>query len=85
MILLNPHNHSRNYPDARSREIMRKTIAFFETKGKARLKEDDRNYVWYEDFLEFLKNERIFASLLTPSPYGDENCRWDTWRNCEFN
>ena len=35
MILLNPGKHARSYPDARSREIMTKTIAFFERKGKA--------------------------------------------------
>ena len=42
MILLNPKHHTRPYPDERSREIMRKTIAFFEDKGKRRLKEDDQ-------------------------------------------
>ena len=63
---------------------MRKTIAFFEQKGKRRLKEDDRERVWYADFLEFVKNERIFATLLTPAGYGAPDCRWDTWRNCEF-
>jgi acyl-CoA dehydrogenase len=33
MILLNPKRHDRYYPDERSRQIMRKTIAFFENKG----------------------------------------------------
>ena len=42
MILLNPKQHSRPYRDERSREIMRKTIEFFESKGKRKLKEDDR-------------------------------------------
>jgi acyl-CoA dehydrogenase len=27
----------------------------------------------------------LFATLLTPADYGDADCRWDTWRNCEFN
>ena len=85
MILLNPKQYDRFYPDARSREIMRKTIEFFEEKGLARIKEDDRTFKWYADFLEFQKKERLFATLLTPSDYGDEDCRWDTWRNCEFN
>ncbi|MEA3349841.1 MAG: acyl-CoA dehydrogenase, partial [Chloroflexota bacterium] len=40
----------------------------------------------YEDFLEFVKKEQIFATLLTPSKYGaNDDYRWDTWRNCEFN
>lgn len=85
MILLNPKQHSRPYRDEKSREIMQKTIEFFEKKGKHKLKEDDRNRVWYEDFLEFIKENEIFYTLLTPEKYGEEGCRWDTWRNCEFN
>jgi len=85
MILLNPKHHNRPYPDERSREIMLKTIDFFERKGLAKIKEDDRTFKWYADFLEFQKQEKLFATLLTPSAYGGKDCRWDTWRNCEFN
>ena len=85
MLLLNPKKHDREYPDERSREIMLKTIEFFEKKGKERIKEDDHKKVWYADFLEFIKNEKIFATLLTPSDYGDADTRWDTYRICEFN
>jgi acyl-CoA dehydrogenase len=84
-LLLNPKKHTRYYPDEHSRQLMLKTIQFFEQKGKHRLKADDRERVWYADFLEFQKKEKIFATLLTPSGYGEANCRWDTWRNCEFN
>jgi len=87
MILLNPKKHNRHYPDKKSREIMLKTIEFFENKGKVKLKADDHERVWYQDFLDFVKKEKIFATLLTPSTYGaeDPDYRWDTWRNCEFN
>ena len=86
MILLNPHHHTRSYPDARSREMMLKTIEFFEQKGKRKLKADDRAFAWYSDFLDFQKQEKLFATLLTPPPFGDNpDARWDTWRNCEFN
>ncbi|MEE2677660.1 MAG: acyl-CoA dehydrogenase [Myxococcota bacterium] len=84
MILLDPKNHDRSYPDERSREVMRKTIAFFEAKGLRRLKEDDRDRAWYEDFLEFVRKEKIFATILTPAGYGAPDSRWDTWRICEF-
>ena len=85
-ILLNPKQHNRYYPDAKSKEIMLKTIEFFENKGRAKIKEDDHKKVWYSDFLEFQKENKIFAQLLTPAQYGkDENYRWDTWRICEFN
>lgn len=67
---------------------MLKTIGFFENRGKTKLKEMDHNKIWYSDFLEFVKEEKIFSALLTPSDYADEGAeatRWDTWRNCEFN
>lgn len=87
MILLNPKKHVRAYPDARSRDIMRATIDFFEQKGLARLKQDDHDRTWYQDFLDFQKDNGLFATLLTPAAYGDEASgdRWDTFRNCEFN
>ena len=86
MILLNPNRHESLCPDERSREIMRKTIAFFENKGLKKVKEDDHARAWYADFLEFVKQERLFATLLTPARYGESaDCRWDTWRNREFN
>jgi acyl-CoA dehydrogenase len=84
MILLDPKNHSRSYPDSRSSEIMRKTIDFFESKGKTKLLEDYYAHPWYADFLEFVKKERIFASMCTPAGQGARDTRWDTWRNCEF-
>jgi len=85
MVLLDPNNLTRKYPDDESKEIMRKTVEFFENKGKVALKNDDHERVWYQDFLDFLKKEKIFYKMLTPSQYGEEGCRWDTWRNMEFN
>src|SRR6476646_4476075 len=84
MILLDPNNLTRAYPDERSREIMSATVGFFEDKGKAALKRDDHDRVWYQDFLDFQARDRSFATLLTPAGEGAEDCRWDTWRLCEF-
>ncbi|MBT8217828.1 MAG: acyl-CoA dehydrogenase [Acidimicrobiia bacterium] len=84
MILFHPHKHDRAYPDERSREVMLDTISFFEAKGKQRLKEDDHAAVWYADFLDFVKRERIFATMCTPAGYGADDARWDSWRICEF-
>lgn len=85
MFLLNPKQHDRRYPDARSRELIEKTIAFFEAKGKARLRRDDLDRTWYADFLDFSRREKLFATFLTPAPFGGEGARWDTWRNCGLN
>ena len=86
-MLLNPGTEPFAHLDERSREMMQKTIAFFEKKGKARLKADYHDRVWHEDFLDFVKKNRIFATLLTPEPYGkdDPDKRWDTTRICTFN
>ena len=84
-MLLHPKNETFEHLDPRSREIMLKTVAFFENKGKEKLKHDDHERVWYTDFLEFIKEEKVFATLLTPTPYGDGDKRWDTYRNCAFN
>jgi acyl-CoA dehydrogenase len=83
-MLLNPNHLVRRYPDARSGEIMAATVNFFESRGKARLKSDDHERVWYSDFLNHVGRERLFASLLTPAEYGGSDCRWDTYRISEF-
>jgi acyl-CoA dehydrogenase len=85
MILLNPKAYGWKSLDEPSRRLMLETIDFFETKGKARLKHDDHERVWYADFLDFVKKHAAFATLMTPAGYGDSDARWDTWRNCAFN
>ncbi|MBW2286114.1 MAG: acyl-CoA/acyl-ACP dehydrogenase, partial [Deltaproteobacteria bacterium] len=85
MMILNPRKNRYEYLDEKSRAIMLKTIEFFESKGKTQLKSDYHDRVWYADFIDFLKREKIFATLLTPSNYGEVGCRWDTYRNCAFN
>lgn len=85
MLLLNPKNYHPVCPDPESHELMKKTIEFFEDKGKKKLKQDDHNRVWYSDFLNFQKKEKLFANLLTPAHVGESNSRWDTWRICQLN
>ena len=86
MILLNPKKYAPEHLDADSAELMRQTIAFFENKGRAKLKTDDRDQTWYADFLAFVKEHQAFAKLLTPTRYGPgASHRWDTARNCDFN
>ncbi len=84
-MLFNPKTAQFEHLDERSREIMQKTIDFFETKGKKRLKEEHHERIWYDDFIQFLKKEGIFYTLLTPPQYGGQGCRWDTFRNMDFN
>jgi acyl-CoA dehydrogenase len=87
MTILNPKKEKFNHLDPKSREIMLKTIAYFESRGKKKLKDDSHARIWYDDFIKFLKDNNIFGTLLTPDQYadGDKDTRWDTFRNCDFN
>jgi len=84
MALLNPLAETWPQFDEQTRAIFRATVGFFEKKGKAALKKEDHEVVWYTDFLEFLKKEKVFYTFLTPSAYGEAGCRWDTARNSAY-
>ncbi len=85
--LLNPSSFDGEGFDDATRRLFRATIEFFEAKGKAALLAETRSDRWYADFIEFLKRERAFATLLTPAREGggDPDKRWDTRRNAIFN
>ena len=84
MTLFNPAKADFSNFDEKTRTIFEKTIQFFENKGLAEIKKEDHEVVWYEDFLKFLKDNEVFYTFLTPSAYGDKDCRWDTARNTAF-
>jgi alkylation response protein AidB-like acyl-CoA dehydrogenase len=87
-LLFNPRTYDAAEFDEPTRRALLATIEFFEGRGKRKLKDDDRDRVWYADFLAFIKRERIFASFLTPAAEagpGEEGKRWDTARICAFN
>ncbi|MEX1300939.1 MAG: acyl-CoA dehydrogenase [Desulfotignum sp.] len=87
MTLFNPKTATFDHLDDASRQIMKKTIAYFEARGKKQLKQDFHQRVWYQDFLDFLTENQVFATLLTPQKYAGDNsnARWDTRRICDFN
>jgi acyl-CoA dehydrogenase len=84
-LILNPKAAAYGDLDGPSRELVKKTIAFFEDKGLDKVLDDDHNRVWYQDFLDFSKDAGLFATFLTPAAYGQDDCRWDTLRNCAIN
>lgn len=84
-LLLNPRTETYKHLDPESKKLVQKTISFFENKGKEKLKNDDHERVWYADFLEFSKKEKLFATFLTAAQSGEEGKRWDTFRNCAIN
>jgi acyl-CoA dehydrogenase len=82
-ILLNPKNVIAKYADEETRQIMMKTIDFFEGRGLKKMKDDFHACRWYTEFLDFMKENQIMAKLLTPKGFGD-NARWDTSRIVDF-
>ncbi|MFL6089131.1 MAG: acyl-CoA dehydrogenase family protein [Aeromicrobium sp.] len=86
MALFNPHKPEFDEFDFETRRIFEATIEFFESRGKRVLKQQDRDRVWYQDFLDFVKRERVFATLLTPAAQagGDPDKRWDEARVAKY-
>ncbi len=86
-MLFNPATTDFDSLDPRSREIMNATVEFFETKGLVRLKDDGHQRRWCDDFLDVVKENRIFSTLLTPPEHAidDPDARWDTQRICVLN
>jgi len=82
-LLLDPNRFDPQKLDPESRRQLRALIKWFEERGKERLLRDDLEATWVTDFLDFVKQERLFATFLTPSEFaqGDANKRWDTSRN----
>ncbi|ALG86081.1 acyl-CoA dehydrogenase [Gordonia phthalatica] len=82
MELFNPTTSEFAEFDARTRELLRATVEYFEGRGKNQLLADHRDRVWYADFLDFVKREKVFATFLTPAALaeGNPDKRWDTAR-----
>ncbi|WP_029111276.1 acyl-CoA dehydrogenase family protein [Mycobacterium sp. URHD0025] len=85
-VLFDPNRTDFGQFDTRTRELFRATVDFFESHGKRWLKQQDRDRVWYSDFLDLVKREGIFATFLTPASEagGDPDKRWDTARNAMY-
>src|SRR3984957_12624498 len=82
-LLFDPNTYDPSHFDPETRRQLRAVIDWFEGRGKVKLLRDDLEATWVSDFLDFIKQEKIFATFLTPSEYGggDANKRWDTSRN----
>ena len=82
-LLFDPNTYDPSHFDPETRRQLRAVIEWFEGRGKVKLLRDDLEAAWVSDFLDFIKQEKIFATFLTPSEYGggDPNKRWDTSRN----
>jgi len=83
MKLLNPHHYQDSHPEQSTNQMLQAVIDFFEKKGLKNIKKDWHNNTWNYDFVDFLKSKQVFATLMTPTGYGD-NAAWNSYRNVEF-
>ena len=81
-LLLQPRTYEPAHFDETTRAMLRATVDWFEKRGKTRLMADYHAHVFYSDFLDFVADEGIFATFLTPAAEGDgaPDKRWDTSR-----
>src|SRR6478672_9021683 len=80
-LLLNPTSYDPEELDPEARRLIARTIEWFEERGKVELKRTLHEREWYDDFLAFVAEEKVFATLLTP---GEQGGRWDTARICAY-
>ena len=83
-MLLNPREFVGDHQDEATNAMLREVIAFLEAKGLPQIKKDWHDRVWNQDFVDFMREHQVLATLMTPAGYGAEGSRWDTARNTMF-
>ena len=63
---------------------VRKLVEFFEAKGLAALKDEDRDERWYEDWIEYQARHRLYANLLVPAMHSTQGSHFDLLRLTRF-
>jgi len=88
MLLFKPDAYDAAHYDEPTRRALLAVRRFFEAKGHANLKAESNDATWYEDFLEMIAREGVFARFGTPAEVGKlaggtdaTTARWDTARN----
>jgi len=59
-------------------------LEFFQTKGIAKLKEEDRTEQWYDDWITFQHQHRLYADVLSPARYSNHGNSFDLLRYSRF-
>jgi acyl-CoA dehydrogenase len=89
MLLFDPRRYDASRYDPATRRALIAVRDYFEAKGPAARKQEQHDARWYDDFLELLAREGIFATFATPTAVGRllqrdrpaTDARWDTARN----
>jgi acyl-CoA dehydrogenase len=83
MTLFNPHQFQGRHPDQSSNDMLAAVISYFEEKGLKSIKKDWHGKTWNYEFVEFMKQHQVMATLMTPEGYG-EGAAWNSYRNVNF-
>jgi len=59
-------------------------IDFFEQKGMAALKDEDRLEQWYSDWIEYQSKHGLYATMLSPEQYSSRGNSFDLLRYSRF-
>ena len=63
---------------------VRTLIDFFEQKGMAALKDEDRLEQWYSDWIEYQSKHGLYATMLSPEQYSSRGNSFDLLRYSRF-
>src|SRR5690349_16001832 len=62
----------------------RKLADFFESKGLAAIKDEDRREQWYDDWIAYQAEHRLYATVLSPRRYSRLGREFDLLRHARF-
>ena len=63
---------------------IKKLVEFFEIKGLPAIKDEDRRQQWYEDWIAYQAEHRLYASVLSPKAYSTLGFEFDLLRVTRF-
>jgi acyl-CoA dehydrogenase len=63
---------------------VRKLVEFFEAKGLRALKDEDRHEQWYDDWVAYQAEHRLYATLLSPKQHSTSGSQLDLLRLTRF-
>src|SRR5688500_8598840 len=64
--------------------VLRSLVDFFRAKGLEAVKREDREEVWYEDWLKYQAEHQLYARLIAPAAYSTLGSRFDLLRLTRF-
>jgi acyl-CoA dehydrogenase len=63
---------------------VQRLVEFFQSKGIAALREEDRTEQWYGDWIEYQKRHQLYARLLSPKRYSSIGAQLDLLKLTRF-